>query len=538
MKTTVLGLLLIVVVSAAWAQSTLRLGINFPMRNPQTASVPIYMNLVKESGAQISRQLTFGDVIWKQVEPVDNQWNFVYSDSVFLGYPEGNYVGNLYGITLADTLGFQVPWRACTDKFNTACRWTASRDSTDTKQYLETVIKRYGQRIRYWEIGNEIENGNYPAGLPAPQLAAFYRYNYNWIRSYDPDAKVIMTSFVGTYGVPFSGKYDWLRTMFTLGAGQSIDIIGYHDYNSWWTLPLHIDSILAIRAQFGLQSKPVWLTESSVSSNHTSITPAYTSDDEQAADVWRRCCLAWAKGADAYFWHSLWSSAPPSEWQEFGLVSHQGQRKKSFFSYQLLSQTLINFTSASIIQSGTITDDNSSGGNGIWVIKVEVNGKTNWVMWSPNEQSYTFTSSTKVRYQVIHVVPSTISADGLSATFKTDTISIQAENSYTFNLTSLPILVSEKNPTTSIESVHESPNTGDFLIYPNPGGAFLMFQDHNLQIQPFSLSFYTILGEEIYHYRNLNQSATISTQNWKSGLYFYTITQNDQKIRGKIMIIH
>ncbi len=288
--------------SSAWSQPFLRLGINFPMRNPETAGIAAYMNLVSESKSQIARQLTFGDVLWHQVEPGDNQWNFVYADSVFLGFTGINYVGTLYSMFLQDTIGYQVPWKACSNPGNPACRWIASRDSNDTKQYLDTLIKRYGNVIHYWELGNEVENHGYPRGFPLPQLVQFFSHNYRWIKSGDADAKVIIPSFIGTYGVPMQSKYDWLRSFFTLGGGNYIDIIGYHDYNSWWTLPLHIDSVLSIRNHFGYQAKPVWLTESSVSSTYTPITPLYTSVDEQAADVWRRSCLAWSKGIDLYFW--------------------------------------------------------------------------------------------------------------------------------------------------------------------------------------------------------------------------------------------
>jgi len=67
-----------------FSQSAIRLGINFPMRAPEVSSIPVYMNLVAESGAQIVRQLTYADLLWKQIELTDNQWNFINPDSVFI----------------------------------------------------------------------------------------------------------------------------------------------------------------------------------------------------------------------------------------------------------------------------------------------------------------------------------------------------------------------------------------------------------------------------------------------------------------------
>jgi len=159
------------------------------------------MNLVTESNAQVARQLTYADVFWHQVEPFDNQWSFSYSDSVFIEFQGINYVGTLYSMFMEDTIGYQVPWRSCANPGNPACRWIAARDSNDTKQYLDTLIRRYGDIIKYWELGNEVENHGFPEGFPLPQLVQFFKYNYRWIKAGDLDAKVIMPSFLGTYGV-------------------------------------------------------------------------------------------------------------------------------------------------------------------------------------------------------------------------------------------------------------------------------------------------------------------------------------------------
>jgi len=528
-----IGLLLFasIIIFEAWAQSQIRLGINFPMSNPETANVSIYMKLVSESRAKIARQLTFGDVLWKTVEPTDNSWNFVYSDSVFLNYPSIDYIGNLYCISMKDTLGYQVPWKACKDVANPSCKWLAARDSNDTKEYIQTVIKRYKNTIKYWEIGNEVENNSFPASFPPEQFVQFFKYNYRWIKSSDANAKILIPSFFGTYGLPLQSKYDWLRNFFKLGGGAYIDIIAYHDYNSWWTLPLHIDSIKSIRNSFGFQAKPIWLTESSISSNITSITPSYASIDEQAADVWRRSCLAWSKEVELYNWHSLWSSAPPSTWQEFGLVDNTGKKKKSFHSYKLLAEKIINFTSVNLVSSGIVSDNNTNGGNGVWVIKFIVNGRNNYVMWSPNNQTYSIKPTQNSKFKIQNVVPSSLSTNGETATFQINSILVNAGNSYVFNLTSLPILVEEEDFISKIEQ--QTLNT-IFEISPNPANNFIEIKNNSpvsIKINIFDLS-----GKIIY-FDNIqaNESKNISTTGWLDGVYIYEINKT---YCGKIILQH
>ncbi|NTW31136.1 MAG: T9SS type A sorting domain-containing protein [Bacteroidetes bacterium] len=528
--------LLLVIVSLfvieGWAQSTLRLGINFPMLNPETTNIPTYMNLVNESKTQIARQLTFGDVIWKNVEPTNNSWNFVFSDSVFMDYSNLDYIANLYCMSMKDTLGYQVPWKACTDAENPACRWIAARDSNDTKQYLDTIVKRYGNVIKYWEIGNEVENHTYPASFPLAQFVQFFRYNYRWIKSSDANAKVVIPSFIGTYGVPLQSKYDWLRNFFNLGGGSYIDIIAYHDYNSWWTLPLHIDSIISIRNSFGFQAKPIWLTESSVSSNNTTpITPPYSSIDEQAADVWRRSCLAWSKGIDLHIWHSLWSSAPPSEWQEFGIIDNHGKKKKSFHSYKLLSEKIIEFTSANLISSGIISDDNENGGNGVWVVKFVVNGHNKWVMWSPDNLTYSLTPNVNTKYRIQHVVPASLSANGETAFFTKDSVEILSGGTKVFNLTSLPILVEEDIS----YNIEEQMLSTFFEISPNPANDYIEIKNHSSESMKINI---LDMSGKIIHFDVLQakEIKKISSKEWMDGLYLYEI--NNKTYSGKIILQH
>ncbi|MFA5783072.1 MAG: T9SS type A sorting domain-containing protein [Bacteroidales bacterium] len=501
------------------------------MRNPETANIPTYMNLVNESGAQIARQLTFGDVIWKMVEPTDSSWNFVYSDSVFMDYPSLDYIGNLYCISMKDTLGYQVPWKACTDVGNPACRWIAARDSDDTKQYLDTVIKRYGNIIKYWEIGNEVENHTFPASFPPAQFVQFFKYNYQWIKSSDANAKIVIPSFVGTYGVPMQSKYDWLRIFFDLGGGSYIDIIAYHDYNSWWTLPLHIDSITSIRNSFWFQAKPIWLTESSVSSNTTSITPTYASIDEQAADIWRRSCLAWSKGVELYIWHSLWSSAPPSEWQEFGIVDNNGKKKKSFHSYKLLSERIIDFTSVNLVSSGIISDDNENGGNGVWVIKFIVTGGNKYVMWSPDNQTYSITPTQNSKFKIYNVVPSSLSPNGEIANFLIDSVFVNAGNSHIFNLTSLPILVEED----MLSNICQQTLNTIFEISPNPANDYIEIKNNSSE--SIKINILDISGKIIYSdIIQAKEIKNISSKEWFDGLYLYEI--NNKTYSGKIILQH
>ncbi len=450
--------------SVVFAQAPFRTGINFPFYLPDVVSIHQYLALMEQSGAKATRQMTFADVHWRHVEPADNQWNFARSDSAFLHAFDITPIGTLYSMMGNDTVGMQTPWLACSNPFN--CYWDPAGDSIYAKDYVFEVINRYKHVTQYWEVCNEIEPVLPPAGLPTLQAKRnFLMHNYRWIKTADPEAKVILPGLLGTCCTyPMSNSFSWLRGLLSLGGGSFFDIMNYHDYNAWWTLPAHYDSVQTILQQYGLQ-KPIWITETSVSSSNVSpITPRYASADEQAADVWRRLCLLWAKGAEVVLWHSGWSSGNLNNWGEFGILNNNGLKKKSFHAYKLLNEKIARFSTVQWLSTGEVTDNNNVGGNGVWGMRFVVDGANKWVLWSPDNQPYTLTGIHTPAVRVTHVVPSQLLNTGDSAVFQSYTLSADAGVCFFGTLSSLPVLVEE----VAVSHLAEQEPTGDAHIYPNP----------------------------------------------------------------------
>ncbi|HFB67940.1 MAG TPA: hypothetical protein ENJ66_03170, partial [Calditrichae bacterium] len=288
------SIVLIVVVQplAAQNQTTedypFRIGINFPFRGPETATIAQYLQWLNEIPANGMRQMTYADVLWGSVEPQDNQWDFVKSDSALFN-PFGIYpIPTLYFMgTGVNSTGLQCPWRACSDP---GCGWFEAQDSADSRDYVQTVIQRYQSVTHHWEIANEMDgHTRRPTGMPEADFARFLLLNRQWIQAVDPQAKILLPGLLGTYGLPYATPMRWLRNLLAAGGGEGFDIMNYHDYNAWWTLPAHFDSIKAILTEYWYGDKPIWVTECGVSSDPTnSITPTYVSETQQAADVWRR----------------------------------------------------------------------------------------------------------------------------------------------------------------------------------------------------------------------------------------------------------
>ena len=526
MKKLVFFSLLVISTFQSYSQEEHHIGINVPWRDHVIGMKRVFP-ILDELGIKFYRHMMYADVGWINIEPQDNEWHFEYSDSA---------VFNPYGITplltlyhccnASDTIGIQVPWRAC---FDDGCGWYL-RDSTDSKNYIQTVVNRYKSVTKYWEISNELDgNQHRPEGLPANFVATFLKVNYPWIKAIDPQAQILQPSLSGTCGMPI-GAYNWLKIILLNGACNYFDILGYHDYNSWWTLPAHVDSIKKAMQEFACPEKPFWVTECSISSDSTTnITPRYSSIDEQAADVWRRSAVLFAYGVEKFFWHPLWSGSR-RPWIAFGLLDKNGKKKKSFYSYQLLIQEVDTFKTAEALSFGEVTNDNKHGGDGTWVVKYDFSdGNSKWVLWSPDNRSYTLSLPQYERVEVTQTVPVFISADGEKAIFKRDTLQV-VNGELSFNLNNFPILVKGLSPTNISKNLNRPQTFKLYQNYPNPFNASTQISYQLPISSTVTLTIYNIFGQKVRMWILQKQAAGKHSIIWdgtnssgakvSSGIYF------------------
>ena len=546
MKTRLLISALFLTMSFLYAQNVqFRIGSNFPFRGHEI-NMQMVFPILRQTGVKSIRQMTYSDVAWKEIEPEDDQWNFLYSDSSIFNGLGITAVPTLYGISagVQDSVGLQVPWQACQTP---GCGWHFS-DSVVTKDYVTTLINRYKTGTKYWEVSNEMDTKTrYPAGLPTPIFSDFLKMNYRWIKEIDNEAQVLLPGLVGTYGFPLD-EYTWLKDLLELGGGEAFDIMNYHDYNSWWTLPVHFDSVKAILERYGYGEKPIWVTESSVSSDpNVSITPDYASFDEQAADVWRRSAVLFASGAEVFFWHSFWSGG--GEWKEFGLLNAFGKKKKSFYSFKLLVEEIEGFVNAGKISFGEVSNDNENGGDGVWAVKYFFpDYEEKWTLWSPDNQSFNLTGVHSNAVEITTTVPLTITADGEYAEFQIDTLFVNS-GEITIQLSGIPVLVKGIN-VTEIGEEDNFPN--EFVLkqnYPNPFGksassAGVTTIDFTLPQKSFvRLTLYNELGETVRVLLNEQREAgfnkfSFDASNLSSGVYFYELKTKGFSASKKMLIIN
>jgi hypothetical protein len=86
-------------------------------------------------------------------------------------------------------------------------------------EYVRTLVRRYKDRVHYWEIWNEPNE----QGMPPRVYAELVKRGSTAIRSVDPQAKVIGAS-LARVDAPY------LQTLFELGVAPYLDVVTYHPY--------------------------------------------------------------------------------------------------------------------------------------------------------------------------------------------------------------------------------------------------------------------------------------------------------------------
>ena len=228
-----------------------------------------------------------------------------------------------------------------------------------------------------------------------------------------------------------------MRQILTNTGTNGFDVVNYHDYKSWWVLPADFDGYRGVLAEFNLTNMPIWVTECSSpsASNNPAFTVPYASEDQQAADVWRRSCLLFGKGVTTWFWHSLYSG-PGGGFANDGLLTPgaatpSGQKKKSWHAFKLLVEKIEGFQNSTLLQLGNATTSNTNGGDGQWAVQFDwADGTRRFVVWSGTNLNYTLTNldTNAAPYRITTVVPATLSSDGETATFAITTNALTGTN--------------------------------------------------------------------------------------------------------------
>lgn len=239
---------------------------------------------------------------WRDLESVNNQWNFARLD-MYVDYARERQPG----AQLLYTLGQTPTWASSTPRVVNqfgAGAGGAPTDMGEWRDYVRTLARRYAGRIRYWELWNEADYlGTYNGTIP--QLVELARIASEELKAADPANQLVSPGFTNSQGIPA------LDSFLASGGKQYVDIIGFHWYYSTnpESIAPSIDNVRNVMANHGIANKPLWNTEgaficNSLVRNCTNATP--TTEEARSANA--RAMLIMASRGIANFNYYTWEA--------------------------------------------------------------------------------------------------------------------------------------------------------------------------------------------------------------------------------------
>jgi hypothetical protein len=171
-----------------------------------------------------------------------------------------------------------------------------------TPEFYRQLAERYGERIDYYEIGNEWDL--LPKERLTPEAAVeMQKTAYRSLKAGNPKARVITNGWAvedsdGHANVTQKGFQEY----FMRNAKGYYDLHAMHLHFRFEDYVRRLGRFFEMRKREGVDAP--WLL------NETALSVQYRGQREVAENVWKKILYAWSKGAKDYVWYAQRASAP------------------------------------------------------------------------------------------------------------------------------------------------------------------------------------------------------------------------------------
>jgi polysaccharide biosynthesis protein PslG len=230
-----------------------------------------------------------GFSMWHGIEPKQGEWNWEKTDALVADARANN-------IHLTAPLAYLAPWASA----HGDPRKFPIKDMQYWRGFVEGVVARYHDDIKYWEIWNEFNGGGFAVNGTVQIYADLVRDAYDVAKKIDPTAKIGMN--VANFDVGF------LDRAIKAGAAGHFDYLAVHPYEIlggvadrgevyFLSMADNLRKMLAANGQRA--DMPVWITEIGALAP---ISPETDGDQQQAEALAKSYILSIAAGFQRIFW--------------------------------------------------------------------------------------------------------------------------------------------------------------------------------------------------------------------------------------------
>lgn len=260
---------------------------------------------------------------WAELQPQKSIWNFTRLDLAVS-------IANARGMEPVLTLGMTPSWasmRPNESSFYGPGKASPPTSVAEYENYVETVARKYSNRIRIFETWNEPASGAMFSGS-IEQMVAITAAANKAVKRVSASNMLVCPSPAKTESLA------WFANFVRLGGAKHCDVIGYHFYEDRVQPETRLElvqKVQTILATYGLKHMPIWDTESGFS---TSRRPE-TGEASNNAHLARWMILTWVAGVERFYWYS-WDHTP------LGFVSLSGLRNERLIdAYKIVQRWML-----------------------------------------------------------------------------------------------------------------------------------------------------------------------------------------------------
>lgn len=255
-------------------------------------------------------RISFG---WDAIESEEGKFDWLFWDEYV------RMAVDDYGITLLPYICY-VPMWASTGAKDTLYFWNyPPKDNEPWREFVKSLVNRYKDRIKTWELWNEPDIWIYWQGN-REQFVDFMRVGAEAVREADPSAKIVFP------GIAYDP--DFIKDLFkNWGMSKYFDIINMHNYyETWHRHPIeqitnYVNEVSDVVWRYG-NNQPLWMAEvgystfrkgARVSDSYSAYYDYEHSPEYQAIHLFKTLSLVAAtEKVSAVAWYEL-KDLPPSE---------------------------------------------------------------------------------------------------------------------------------------------------------------------------------------------------------------------------------
>ncbi len=330
-------MLVMLVCALSSARGEMKFGINHDFVWTEDKDIPMLIQAMKDAHVQSVRM----GIRWTSVEPERGTWKWEKVDSVVKQIRAAD-------IEILCTLLSVPAWASGIDPTKTKGFWDcyAPTHMADWSAYVGKVVGRYKGDIHYWEIWNEENGEDFYKPLPdAKVYVQLLNYANAAVKRADPKAVVVLGGLQmnGIIPNPWSPikVENFLQKIYDEGGKPYFDVVNIHPYvtsapneGPSYCARLVRDTV-AVMKKNGDGAKPLWLTETGLPTNGTTVTEEMQAEHLQG--IYRE--VGKIPEVKAIYWFELrdYPAAICGGEESMGILAQDHRRKPSFEMYRKLA---------------------------------------------------------------------------------------------------------------------------------------------------------------------------------------------------------